>query len=80
MKVNDKGEVTLPKDVLEAAGIRAGDSVNVRARTGGGVIIEKEGGQPERDDYRRTLEDMARRKPFKGFSTKELMEFTRGEG
>ncbi|MBI1867844.1 MAG: AbrB/MazE/SpoVT family DNA-binding domain-containing protein [Methylocystis sp.] len=41
-KVTVKGQVTLPKSVREAAGIRPGDLVNVRALPEGGVIVERE--------------------------------------
>lgn len=78
-KVTVKGQVTLPKAVREAAGIRPGDRVSVRARPGGGVIVEREGAAREGDDYRRRLEDMARRRPFRAFTTDELMRLTRGE-
>ncbi|NUJ78502.1 AbrB/MazE/SpoVT family DNA-binding domain-containing protein [Methylocystis sp. FS] len=40
-KVTIKGQVTLPKAVREAAGIRPGDRVNVRARPEGGVLVER---------------------------------------
>ena len=41
-KVTIKGQVTLPKAVREAAGIRPGDRVSVRARPEGGVVVERE--------------------------------------
>lgn len=78
-RVTVKGQVTLPKSVREAAGIRPGDIVNVRARPEGGVIVEKESATLDRDEYRRRLEDIARRRPFRGFTTEELMKLTRGE-
>jgi antitoxin PrlF len=40
-KVTIKGQVTLPKAVREAAGIRPGDRVVVRARPEGGVLVER---------------------------------------
>ncbi|MBI1981518.1 MAG: AbrB/MazE/SpoVT family DNA-binding domain-containing protein, partial [Methylocystis sp.] len=40
-KVTVKGQVTLPKAVREAAGIRPGDRVSVRARPEGGVLVER---------------------------------------
>jgi antitoxin PrlF len=44
-KVTIKGQVTLPKAVREAAGIRPGDRVVVRARPEGGVLVEREAGK-----------------------------------
>ena len=82
-----KGQVTLPKAVREAAGMRPGDRVNVRVRPEGGVIVERE--QTARPDpaavataRRRTEEALAlldRRgiKPI--MTTDELMRLTRGE-
>lgn len=80
MKVSARGRVTLPKAVREAAGIRPGDRVNVRARSEGGVIVESI--QPSRvsdEEYLRVLEDISRRKPFKGYTTEEVMAMTRSE-
>jgi AbrB family looped-hinge helix DNA binding protein len=39
--VTVKGQVTLPKKVRDAAGIKPGDRVEVRATPSGAVIIEK---------------------------------------
>jgi len=44
-KVTVRGQVTLPKAVRDAAGIKPGDRVSVRARPEGGVIVE-----PQRDE------------------------------
>ncbi|PWB79033.1 MAG: AbrB family transcriptional regulator [Methylocystaceae bacterium] len=40
-KITVKGQVTLPKSVREAAGIRPGDLVDVRLGPGGGIVVEK---------------------------------------
>jgi bifunctional DNA-binding transcriptional regulator/antitoxin component of YhaV-PrlF toxin-antitoxin module len=78
-KVNENGEITLPRVLLEAAGIHAGDSVTLRPWPDGGIIVQKARENVAEDAYRLMLEDMGRRKPFKGFTTKELMALTRGE-
>ena len=77
--VTVKGQVTLPKAVREAANIRPGDRVNVRARHEGGVIIEAEAAVKSPEAYINVLKDMSRRRPFRGFSTEEIMRMTRGE-
>jgi antitoxin PrlF len=77
--VTVKGQVTLPKAVREAAGIRPGDRVNVRVRPEGGVIIEAVAALKSAEAYMNGLKDMGRRRPFRGFSTEEIMRMTRGE-
>lgn len=78
-RVTVKGQVTLPKAVRDAAGIRPGDVVSVRARPEGGVVVEREASSRAQNEYRRKLQAIARRKPFKGFTTEEVMRLTRGE-
>lgn len=75
--VTVKGQVTLPKDVREAAGIRPGDRVEVRARAEGGVVIERS--SRDAGAYLRRLEDISRRRPIKDRTTEEIMAMTRGE-
>jgi AbrB family looped-hinge helix DNA binding protein len=82
--VTVKGQVTLPKRVREAAGIRPGDRVVVRARPEGGVIVEREAIPAEGDAFRERLEDIALRRPMKhgpfgGMTTDEIMQVLRGE-
>lgn len=75
--VTVKGQVTLPKKVRDAAGIKPGDRVEVRARAGGGaVIIEK---QRELADYEARLRTLAKRRVIRGITTDEIMEMSRGE-
>jgi bifunctional DNA-binding transcriptional regulator/antitoxin component of YhaV-PrlF toxin-antitoxin module len=81
-EINDKGQITLPQDVLEAAGFHAGDHVIFRPRAGA-VTVERAGeigeALSDRGAYRLLLEEMAQRKPFRGLSTEETMRLTRGE-
>jgi antitoxin PrlF len=77
--VTVKGQVTLPKAIREAAGIRPGDRVNVRVRPEGGVIVEAEAAVKSAEAYAKGLKDMSRRRPFRGFSTEEVMRMTRGD-
>ena len=82
--VTVKGQVTLPKSVREAAGIRPGDRVVVRARAEGGVLVERESTLSEPDEFRLRLEAIARRRPMKdgpfgAMSTDEIMSVLRGD-
>jgi len=75
--VTVKGQVTLPKSVRDAVGIKPGDRVEVRATASGGVLIEK-AGAPE-DDYRARLYAIAKRRPIRGITTDEFMKMVRGD-
>ena len=74
--VTVKGQVTLPKKVRDAAGIKPGDRVEVRAHPGGGVIIEK---PSDPDAYEARLRALAKSQPIKGVTTDELMLLLRGD-
>ncbi|MCW2283933.1 AbrB family looped-hinge helix DNA binding protein [Rhodoblastus acidophilus] len=83
--VTVKGQVTLPKAVRDAAGIKPGDRVEVRAAPGGGILIEREQQAPaDVDAFRRQLQEVARRQPFRGgpltgMTSDEIMQLLRGE-
>lgn len=74
--VTVKGQVTLPKSVRDATGIKAGDRVEVRATAAGAVLIEK---ADTKDEYLARLYDIARRRPMRGMTTDELMKLSRGD-
>ena len=75
-RVTVKGQVTLPKKVRDAAGIKPGDSVEVRATAAGAVIIEK---ADATDDYKARLYALAKRRLIRGVTTDELLAATRGD-
>jgi antitoxin PrlF len=75
-KITVKGQVTLPKNVRDAVGLKPGDEVEVRATASGGVYIGKPGASQR---YRERLDALAKRRPIRGITTDELMEASRGE-
>lgn len=77
--VTVKGQVTLPKAVRDAAGIKPGDRVEVRNAPGGGILIARQT-RGDIEAFRRQLREVARRQPFKGMTADELTDLTRGEG
>jgi AbrB family looped-hinge helix DNA binding protein len=71
-----KGQVTLPKQVRDAVGIKPGDRVDVRATASGAVVIEKSG---KADDYTARIRALAKRRLIRGVTTDEIMKETRGD-
>jgi antitoxin PrlF len=71
-----KGQVTLPKKVRDAVGLKPGDKVDVRATASGGVYIEKQGAGRS---YLERLEALAKERIIRDITTDELMELSRGE-
>lgn len=86
-KVTIKGQVTLPKAVREAAGIRPGDRVNVRARSEGGVLVERSEErlpdaaalQAARNKIERALATLDRKGVKFEMTTDEWMRLLRGD-
>jgi antitoxin PrlF len=74
--VTVKGQVTLPKNVRDAVGIRPGDRVDVRTTAAGAVIIEKPG---TISGYKKRLYEVAERRTIRGMTTDEIMRLTRGD-
>ena len=73
--VTTKGQVTIPKEVRDAVGIKPGDRVDLRATAAATVVVEKLGTP---DDYKARLYALAKRKIIRGITTDEYMEMTRG--
>ena len=73
--VTVKGQVTLPKKVRDAAGIKPGDKVEVRNTASGGIYIGKSGSEQE---YVARLQAIAKRYPVRG-KTDEIMRELRGD-
>ena len=74
--ITQKGQVTLPKRVRDAVGLKPGDRVEVRATASGGVYIEKPGTHTA---YQAKLRALMERRPIRGITTDEIMEMSRGE-
>lgn len=72
--VTVKGQVTIPKELREAAGINAGDKVEMLLNAAGGIVINKAG---TANDYKKKLMDLANRRLIRGVTTNEIMEMTR---
>lgn len=72
-----KGQVTIPKRVRDAAGIKPGDRVEVRNDSQGAVIIEK---SRAADDYAARIRAVADRRLIRdGRTTDEIMKWLRGD-
>jgi len=74
--VTSKGQVTLPKKVRDAAGIKPGDKVEVRKTASGGIFIGKPGDEGE---YLKKLQALAKRRLIRGATTDEIMLELRGD-
>jgi antitoxin PrlF len=76
-KITVKGQVTLPKKVREAAGMRPGDRVEVRNTAAGAVVIEKRADALA--DYEANVRALMARRPIRNITTDQLMSMSRGE-
>lgn len=74
-----KGQVTIPKAVREAAGLRPGDKVSVTLAPDGTVSIGRATKSRE-ESYRERVEAVRREAPLRGIITaEELMRLTRSD-
>ncbi len=74
--VTVKGQVTLPKKLREAVGIKPGDKVDMLATAAGGIVIRKPGTM---NAYKKRIREVARRRTIRGMTTDEIMLLTRGD-
>lgn len=79
MKLNSKGQVTIPAPLREKYGFHEGDEVDVVEEHGVLRIVRVEGGQSRGQRLVRKLRGSATAKEVKGMTTDELMELLRGE-
>jgi antitoxin PrlF len=74
MRVTEKGQVTIPKEIRDALGIDAGTEVEFE-RSGDTVVVRKARGAPTRG---RQLVERLRGRGDVGMTTDEIMALTRG--
>jgi antitoxin PrlF len=75
MRVTEKGQVTIPKDLRDELGIGAGSEV-VFERVGDGVLVRKAIGTPGRGQR---LVERLRGRGDVGMTTDEILALTRGD-
>ena len=81
MRVTSKGQVTIPKDVRDSAGIKPGSDVAVVFEEGVIKVLRKArtAKSTDQQDYARWLKRV-RGTATAGISTEEILNATRGRG
>jgi AbrB family looped-hinge helix DNA binding protein len=74
MKVTEKGQVTIPKELRDALGIGAGTEVEIE-RSDDAIVVRKAKNRPTRG---RQLADRLRGRGDVTMTTEEIMALTRG--
>jgi AbrB family looped-hinge helix DNA binding protein len=79
MKITSKGQVTIPQDIRERAGLHPLSEVSFELRDNGDVVIRPlEGAMSATRQALEKVRGSANAKSFKGMSTDEFMKFLRG--
>lgn len=73
VKVNSKGQITIPKPIRELLGIGPGSRVDFRRIADGSIVIEKTEGEMQMSRFAK-----ARGSAGPGMTTDELMALLRG--
>lgn len=82
MRVTSKGQVTIPKDIRDRAGIRPGSEVDFSVENGRVILTGRPCDETEEERRKRDLQeylDWVEGTLSLGMSTDEFMEFLRGE-
>ena len=77
MRITSKGQVTIPQDVREAAGLMPGTDVEI-AIEGGTVVLRKRAAGKRPSRGRKLVERLRGTSDFGGMSTDEIIELMRG--
>lgn len=75
MRVTEKGQITIPKDLRDALGIGAGSEVSFE-RAGDGILVRK---SSEGTSRGRRMVERLRGRGDVAMSTDEIMALTRGD-
>ncbi|MDX6331191.1 MAG: hypothetical protein QOI83_3574 [Streptomycetaceae bacterium] len=78
MKLNAKGQVTIPAGLREKYGLRAGDEIDVVEDDGVLRIVRVAAAETHGERLARRLRGSATAKDFDGMTTDELMGLLRG--
>ncbi len=79
MKVNSRGQITIPKSIREQAGLHPHSEVEFEVRANGEVVIRR-AAQPAATNLRKAFERVrgsANASQFKGMGTDEFMALLR---
>jgi AbrB family looped-hinge helix DNA binding protein len=79
VKLNSKGQVTIPAPLREKYGLHEGDEVDVIEDAGLLRIVRVDGAETRGRRLVRRLRGTANAKGVEGMTTDELMELLRGE-
>jgi AbrB family looped-hinge helix DNA binding protein len=78
MRVTEKGQVTIPKEIRDRLGIGPGSEIEFVEDGNSVKIVAANTGQFDQDAFRRTLENLAGTADLGGMTTDEYMLWLRG--
>lgn len=79
MRVTEKGQVTIPKDIRDRLKIGPGSEVDfIPDDKGARLVVVSNGGDEPREDFERWLKSVTGTFDTAGMTTDEFMEWLRG--